>query len=127
MTRQTLPYPTWPVFWGFTLCSVLSGVAFVFPKEFSLPFGHSGALETSIIVAIILTPIAILASIFIILFQTYREKIGILTSMLICISDKCQLFSSKDCYIARIHYLTHCIASQTNAYRKRRFPINPTE
>lgn len=65
MTRQTLPYPTWPVFWGFTLCSVLSGVAFVFPKELSLPFGHSGALETSIIVAIILTPIAILASIFI--------------------------------------------------------------
>ena len=87
MTRQTLPYPTWPVFWGFTLCSVLSGVAFVFPKEFSLPFGHSGALETSIIVAIILTPIAILASIFIILFQTYREKIGILTSMLICIAS----------------------------------------
>ena len=87
MTSQIPPYPAWPVFWKFSICGILLGVVFVFPKELSLPFGHSGALETSIIVAIILTPIAILASIFIILFQIYRETIGILTSMLICIAS----------------------------------------
>ena len=141
MTIQRTPYPRWHVFWRFLLSSILLGLI----MPLLTPLGLSYPSLLIVIILIILTPAAIFASALIVLFRLHKNFVGIFISMLICIvlgmismlfffrtrnvffQYESRIYGCYLCSPSRIHYLTHCIATQTKAYRKRRVSINPTE
>lgn len=140
MTIQRTPYPRWHVFWRFLLSSILLGLI----MPLLTPLGLSYPSLLIVIILIILTPAAILASALIVSFQLYRNFTGIFISMLICIvlgmismffsgaqnilfQYESRIYGCYLCASSRIHCLTHCITTQAKAYGKRRVPINPTE
>lgn len=81
MTIQRTPYPRWHVFWRFLLSSILLGLI----MPLLTPLGLSYPSLLIVIILIILTPAAILASALIVSFQLYRNFTGIFIFMLICI------------------------------------------
>jgi hypothetical protein len=81
MTKQIPPYPTWPVFWKFTLCSILIGVMTLLLT----PWGYILLALSITSTLFLLAPVAILTSILVVLLRLYRNATGVFIATLIYI------------------------------------------
>ena len=81
MTRQIPPYPAWPTFWKFTLCSILIGVMTLLLT----PWGYILLALSITGILFLLAPVAILTSILVILLRLHKNAAGVFIAALIYI------------------------------------------
>ena len=81
MTRQIPPYPAWPTFWKFTLCSILIGVMTLLLT----PWGYILLALSITSTLFLLAPVAILTSILVVLLRLHKNAAGVFIATLIYI------------------------------------------